>query len=201
MTKQEMVSGAYVEFQKAVLGSLPRDISDELALDWAGNGEKLTQVLRTALISNEATEQTELVPLYPADDEVFELSIEPFTGLEMVRDDGFDNWHKWQFNGKEITERETKRFKLVPVGYQPNFDAVKEKLAKHGTIPQGQWRKAFKKAYPKPDGKGPVGVADASWVNPSGGVGFPCVRGGGDEYFPWTGNGFLRSSAWLVEVK
>jgi len=138
-------------------------------------------------------------PTYPKDGEVFELSIkEPFTGLQMVKDDGFTG--NWQFTGQEIIEPQTKRFKLVSIGYQPNFEAVKTELAKHGKIPQGQWRKAFKKAYPKTDGS-PIGVADASWVRSSGSVRFPYVYSDGDEYFYWPGHVFNDDWRWLVEAK
>lgn len=39
------VSGAYIEFQAAVFKALPREIDDAVALDWAQNGEELTQFL------------------------------------------------------------------------------------------------------------------------------------------------------------
>lgn len=43
------VSGAYVEFQAAVLKALPRDLSDEAALRWTESGKSLAHVLREAL--------------------------------------------------------------------------------------------------------------------------------------------------------
>ncbi|MBU1015223.1 hypothetical protein KKI17_02190 [Patescibacteria group bacterium] len=47
------VSGAYVELQAAVLKALPRDIEDDLALNWARNGEALTTMLRQGLVPPE----------------------------------------------------------------------------------------------------------------------------------------------------
>jgi len=139
---------------------------------------------------------------YPALNEVFELAIiQPFTGLEMVRNDGYTNWQEWRFTGREIFVPQKKKFKLVTIGYQLNFDAVTKELAKHGAIPQGQWRTAFKKAFPSPDGKGPIGIADASWVGPHGFVRFPCVDSGGHPYFHWTAFDFDDGWRWLVEVK
>ena len=42
---------------------------------------------------------------YPVDDEVFTLTIAtPFTGMEMVRDDGFKAWQEWKFIGQEIAD-------------------------------------------------------------------------------------------------
>lgn len=138
---------------------------------------------------------------YPALSEVFELTIDqPFTGLGMVREDGFTNWQEWRFTGREIVPQ-TKRFKLVVVGYQPNFEALTKELTKHGVIPQGQWRKSFKKAFPRPDVKGPIGVADDSWVYPDGNYYFPCVSRGGLPHFHCAGNAFNARWRWLVECK
>ena len=44
------ITGLYLEFQKAVLTALPRDIPDDLALNWATNGGALAKVLRAALL-------------------------------------------------------------------------------------------------------------------------------------------------------
>lgn len=138
---------------------------------------------------------------WPRPGEVFELTIDtPFPGLDMVRDDGYGNWQEWRFTGSEITVPETKRFELVEIGYQPNFEAVKRELGKHGTIPQGQWRKALRQKFSLAHGR-LVGVADSSWVSPGGGVGFPYVHGGGFGYFDWAGRGFSDDWFWLVEVK
>src|SRR3989344_5412377 len=43
------ISGAYIEFQVAVLKALPRDISPDVALAWTLNGELLAHVLKDAL--------------------------------------------------------------------------------------------------------------------------------------------------------
>lgn len=56
------VSGAYLEFQAAVLKALPRDIPVELALEWANNGEALARVLSDTLITS-AYEQFYSVPV------------------------------------------------------------------------------------------------------------------------------------------
>lgn len=86
----------------------------------------------------------------------------PFTGMDMVRDSGFKMWHEWKFVGQEITEPRTGRFKLVTIGRCIDFDMVKRKLAEHGAIAQGQWRRALAAAYPNAVSDGPIGVADAS---------------------------------------
>lgn len=43
------ISGAYIEFQAAVLKALPRDINPDVAFGWTQNGESLARVLREAL--------------------------------------------------------------------------------------------------------------------------------------------------------
>ena len=39
------ISGAYIEFQTAVLKALPRDIDDAVALNWANDGQGLTRFM------------------------------------------------------------------------------------------------------------------------------------------------------------
>ncbi len=138
---------------------------------------------------------------YPVLGVSFDLAIaEHFTNLEMVRRFGH-NPKGWQFNGTKIVVPQTRKFKLVSIGAQPNFEAVKAVLAQHGTIPEGQWCDAFKKAFPQPDGKGSVGVADAVWVYPSGDAGFPYVGADGVPGFVWTVGGFDADWRWLVEMQ
>ena len=143
------------------------------------------------------------VKQYPQVAEAFELELDGDadgnTPLGMVKAFGY-NPEGWKFQGEAVTGKHKGKFKLVQIGYQPNLDAAKAALeAKHGPTPQGQWMKAFKDAYPEADGKGPVGIADASWVGPYGGVLFPYVRSNGGPSFRWTD--YLREYwRWLVAV-
>ncbi len=142
------------------------------------------------------------MPQYPVDDEVFTLTIEkPFTGLEMVRDYGFIEWQRWKFFGQEITEPQTKSFKLVSIGRCIDFDMVKRKLTEHGAIPQGQWCRALASAYPKAVRNGPIGVADASWGEPSPADHFPFILDDGDESFDHVVDMFDGAWRWLVEAR
>ena len=142
---------------------------------------------------------------YPAIGEVFELELDadapenqPLPGL--VQAFGYDP-EGWKFMGKPLTGKLKGRFKLVQVGYQPNLDAAKKALeAEHGPTPSGQWMKAFLDAFSKPDGKGSVGVADASWVVPFGSVSFPCVYSDGEPYFFWIDRDLSWCWRWLVAV-
>lgn len=144
------------------------------------------------------------VQMYPEIGEVFELTRDgndPNSDpIVMVRRDGYDQPERWKFKGEYLIGAQTLQFKLVSIGYQPNFDAVLLALAGHGCIPGGQWREVFKVRFTKPDGKGPIGIADASWVFPNDDSGFPCVHTGGGSGFHGTGPGFSDSWRWLVEV-
>jgi hypothetical protein len=109
---------------------------------------------------------------YPAIGEVFELTLDggapenqPF---QIVKDCGYTG--TWRHNGRTVKGKQTRRFKLAQAGYQPNLDGVKSALPASGSV-EGQWIKAFKVAYPQPDGNGPIGVADASWIRPLDGAG------------------------------
>jgi len=75
---------------------------------------------------------------------------------------------------------------------------VRQRLAQYGDIPEGQWRQAFKAAYPQPDGNGPIGIADSSWVGPGGLAGFPWVDSGGGSHFDWAGHDHDEDWRWLV---
>ncbi|OGH68918.1 MAG: hypothetical protein A3J66_02130 [Candidatus Magasanikbacteria bacterium RIFCSPHIGHO2_02_FULL_47_14] len=141
---------------------------------------------------------------YPALDEIFELTLDGDAPenrpLEMVRADGYDEPEKWKHTGLTVTGQQTRRGKLVLVGYCDSFDEVKAKLAAQGTIPEGQWREAFKARYPTLDGKGSIGVADASWASPHGGASFPYVDSFGFSLFDSADGGFDERWRWLVLV-
>lgn len=142
---------------------------------------------------------------YPAANEIFELTLNgdlpENQPLEMVRRDGYAEPEKWWYTGTKVTGKQTRRFKLVGVGYCSSFSDLKGKLAKHGEIPAGQWREAFKAKYPTPDENGPIGIPDASWVDPLGDANFPCVRTVGGSGFGWSDFVFSGGWRWLVEVR
>lgn len=147
--------------------------------------------------------QPPVLPVYPANGEIFELtlnvddpSVDP---IEMVCRDGYENTENWRHTGTKLTGVITRRFKLVAIGYCQSFKEVEKRLKKQGCIPEGQWREALKDKY-RQDGKGPVGVADASWTDPDGSARFPGVGGGGASSFRWSGNDFSDVWRWLVGV-
>jgi hypothetical protein len=143
------------------------------------------------------------IPPWPKPGEVFQLTINgdapECDPIQMVRDDGYDRPESWKHNGPKVAGVQTRSFKLVEIGYQPNFGAVKTDLNKLGKVPEGQWRKPLKRKFPDAPGR-PAGIADPSWVGPDGVPYFPIVDGDGRSGFRWTGGGFGEYWLWLVEL-
>lgn len=139
---------------------------------------------------------------YPADGVEFDLTLDfdapEADPIEMVRRDGYNSPEQWQFTGKKVSGVQTRRFKLVRVGPCQNLDEVRQNLAQYGDVPEGQWREAFKAAYSRPDGNGPIGFADPSWVRPDGFVFFPYVDSDGGSDFYWADDGRAVGWRWLV---
>ena len=154
---------------------------------------------------NEPTPSPDVLAV-PQDGEIFELTLDgdATDPIGMVRGDGYNDADKWKFNGPKATGTQTRRFKIMSVGYQTNAEAVNTALAEHGTPALGQWREAFKKKYARPDGKGPIGFTGSEWVGPDRRRYFPCVSAGGgvwDSSFYWVGRGFGDDWRFVVELK
>lgn len=141
---------------------------------------------------------------YPRDGEVFELTLRgdapenhPLVMVECTEGGPTG----WRHNGPMVTGQLTRRFKLVRVGGDcPNFQAVQEGLEAYGQH-EGQWIMAFRADFSQPDGRGPIGVADASWMSPYGNAHFPYVRTDGRLNFR---KAHERQSArwrWLVPAE
>lgn len=138
---------------------------------------------------------------YPPDGVEFELAInQSFTGLEMVHRFGY-NPEGWEFNGEEIVVPQRKFFKLVPIGFRGDFSAFEAENRKQGVIPDGQWCDAFKEQFPECDGKGPVGVAKASWTYRGNGPSFPCVWIHGRKDFFLARSDFRLDWRCLIETR
>ena len=154
--------------------------------------------------------------VYPVDGKIFELTLDGDSiendPLEMIRHDFIWNY-EWKHIGKKVTGIQTCRFKLVSVEFCFNLAEVIAKISFWGKIPEGQWRNAFRTAFPNPDppkpfwaiypayaeGKWPVGVADPSWIDPSGFVHFPFVHCTHSS-FPSANDVFSRNWCWLVQI-
>lgn len=134
----------------------------------------------------------------------FELTLKPVLGLDMVASDGY-NAEGWKFTGEELIEPQTRRFKLESLDNCSSVYRARQKLTLPGQAPaKGQWREAFKEAFPQNDSNGPVGCADPSWMGPSGRPVFPVLDGDSENWY----SRFLRASSnlldgyrWLVKIK
>lgn len=147
---------------------------------------------------------------YPQIGEVFDLTLDgslpentPLGVIKVFHKGSYeynkDNPEDWRHNGQVVTDKQTRKFMLVKIGNQPNLAAAKSVLEKkYGTTPEGQWMKAFKDAYPKDDGNGPIGVADSSWIYPNGHIRFPCVHTGGRPHFDRGDYDLYTYWRWLV---
>jgi hypothetical protein len=147
---------------------------------------------------------TNTSPAYPKVGDVFELTLdfdapanEP---LEMVEEFGY-NSTGWSHTGTKMTGQHTRHFKLVQLGYCSNIDKVKAKTATLGATPEGQWINAFKAAYPVPDGQGPIGIADDSWIGANGRANYPYLLAVGFQHFNYGGHVRGEDWRWLVVVE
>lgn len=177
------------------------------ARDIIGNRSSFIAEIRSAL----EKERKRHRPFYPVNGEVFELTIDGNASenqpLEIARREdrhfGSKKWQhvgkKWQHVGKLVTGTQTRRFKLISIVSCREFADITRELARHGTIPEGQWCEALQATY-QHDKEGPLGVADPSWVNPGGGTCFPSIISNGDSCLYWTGDTFSNSWRWLVGV-
>jgi hypothetical protein len=144
---------------------------------------------------------TNISPTYPPVGEVFELTLDfdapANEALEMVEEFGF-NSAGWSYVGAKVTGRQTRRFKLVQIGFCSNTDKVRAKTAALGATPEGQWINAFKAAYPIPDGQGPIGIADDSWIGANGRGNYPYLLAVGLQHFNYGGHVRGEDWRWLV---
>lgn len=125
---------------------------------------------------------------YPELSEIFELTIDgsnlDFQPRAMLRN---TLNLSWKYEGKTLVGRQTRKFKLVAVEYHAGlWDEMTKRLSVYGKIPEGQWLMAFTAAYPRHDGKGFVGVDDASWVDPRGNTGFAYIARDSRAHVSWT---------------
>jgi hypothetical protein len=140
-------------------------------------------------------------PAYPRAGEVFELTLDfdapANDAMEMVEEFGY-NSTGWSYVGAKVTGRQTRRFKLVQIGYCSNTEKVRAKTAALGATPEGQWINAFKVAYPVPDGQGPIGIADDSWISANGRANYPYLLAVGLQHFNYAGHVRGDDWRWLV---
>jgi len=199
---------------------------------WASIGVKLggrsvvDQVLRDELKfvrrGSEITIEPRLQPasrpgvaIVPANDVEFELTLKaPIDGLKLLELFGCPNGSRhgraeWSYEGQQMVDPLTRRFKLVSVGECRHLSEVLRRLTAYSGVPQGQWLEAFRRAYPKYDGHGFVGVADPSWFCASdlctnGHERFPILAPAANSWDPHFTSMVLTGDdkrRWLVECE
>jgi len=136
----------------------------------------------------------------PAVGQEFELTLETVDPLEMVRRDGY-NPKGWRYEGPTLTAPLTRRFKLENLGYCRDRGEASRKAK--GKLAHGQWREAFKAAFPMSAGS-PVafGGEDSKWLDPVGSVSLPVLYDDGVGWFSdfrWADFDFHARWLWLGE--
>lgn len=165
--------------------------------------QEAAEVPFTAPVAKPASKKPARVRL-PADGELFQLTLDASQAdpMAMVRGDGYDP-KGWKFNGPALQGTLTGQFKLVRLGAVSSLtDARAKAHAMSVTLAEGQWREAFKAAYPHNDKGGPIafGGETTEWVHPSSRR-FPVLRDSGKSWrssFHWADGGFGDSWRWLV---
>lgn len=126
---------------------------------------------------------------YPQAREIFELTLDGSlwrnTPLGMAESFGFDV-ENWEYVGVTVTDRQTRKFMLVQVGPGLNLYEAKAALEdEFGTLPEGQWVRAFKDTFITDADTFPVGDIDLSWRDDDGEAGFPFIATDGTPWFAW----------------
>ncbi|MDP3996771.1 MAG: hypothetical protein Q8P86_03715 [bacterium] len=151
--------------------------------------------------------QEEITPV-PHEEE-FELTLAgvPAHPIKMVRSDGYCDANSWKFKGPKVGSMESRWFRIVRIGHQPNVKAVNRVLAKYGTPARGQWREAYKTSqqYPGHNIEGlMIGFTGSIWLDAEHHHAFPCVLGRDSElhsFFAWVNRDFGDEWSFVVEVK
>ena len=145
--------------------------------------------------------------LYPEIGEKFELAIpEPLTGVELNNRFGYgaSPVDGWAFIKAGILQPQTKSFMIVSVGRQRNLEALQRSLSLEGKIPDGRWLAPFVRSFPRYDGRGLIGIADAWWWSRDG-FNFPCICHGVAHFrsssFPFALDpSFPATCRWIIEA-
>jgi hypothetical protein len=139
-------------------------------------------------------------PVFHEIGEQFPLSMsQPADGLRVVHEFGYRT-RDWHFPGITVPKGAVGRFRLVTTrGLCRNIPHVRTELSYFGSVPPGQWLLALLESFTT-DGKGPVGVADPSWRDPSGHHCFPMVDPYGRRGFRLGDTPRDKNWRWLVSV-
>lgn len=221
MESKPMTPGQYRELHGAVIRALP-DMDHDQARAWVDDPGALKAFLTrmnfpleqalsaampfTAPVAKpaSASKKPTRIPL-PADGKLFQLTLDASLAepMAMVRGDGYDPTG-WKFNGPALKGSQSGQFKLVRLGAVTSLaDARAKAHAMSVTLAEGQWREAFKAAYPNNDKAGPLafGGEATEWVGPDSDRYFPVLREDGrawGSHFHWAGRDCGDGWCWLV---
>lgn len=212
--KKLMTPGQHRELHSAVIRALP-DLDHDQAQAWVDDPASLKAFLArmhfplepfTAPMAKPASTSNKSVRIpLPADGELFQLTLDASQAdpMAMVRGDGYEPT-SWKFSGTALQGTPLRHFKLVRLGAVSGLaDAHAKAHAMKCDLAEGQWREAFKAAYPHNDKGGPLafGGETTEWVNPGSRRDFPVLREGGEVWcsdFVWSGSGYGGRWRWLV---
>ena len=155
------------------------------------------------LIGGAARKVVQLV--VPADDEWFELEVNNDQDpMEVVSSVGFDK-KSWQYLGPAFSGKETRRVKLVRLGFVKDLEDARQKADQLGfRLLEGQARESFKAKYPAPDGKGPVVFGGSELRSPYGHAYVACLCELGvvwSSSFRWSDRDWDGNYRWAVVSK
>lgn len=194
------------DLASVVVQLLPADMPEEAADNWLDNPEQIRLYL-DGMKDGPAVLNSGRTIAHPIPDlsEEFELTIDGDQAdpVAMAQADGYDP-AAYEFSGRRVRGTQTRRFKLVRVGFASTLDQAIPELEKVGRNPEGVWREAFLAEYPEPDGRGPIAIADPSWKRRSDGFTiFPVIGVNGGQWlrdFGGTISPRRRYWRYLVEV-
>ena len=143
------ISGAYIEFQVAVLKALPRDISPDVALAWTLNGELLAHVLKDALS-----------PSGKLASNSFSVTCEGAKASELIRLGNYDWSDDWITDERFPIERHEpveRMVEVVQLNHDPTSEEVLEELKRRGLErPTYEDALYFGATYPEEQRKRPL---------------------------------------------
>ena len=210
-TASRLSTDQFAEFASAVVRNLPRDLDPARVQGWIEEGDALARLLAAAFSGREVSEPEQspapkVVPLtVSADDEEFTLDVNNDQDpMEVVSSVGFDK-KSWQYLGPAFSGKETRRVKLIRLGFVKGLKEARQKADQLGfRLLEGQARESFKAKYPVPDGKGPVVFGGSVWQSPHGDARVACLYECGgvwNSHFYWSDYGWDGDYRWAVVSK
>ena len=137
--------------------------------------------------------------------EPFRLTLDPseLDPMRMPLEDGTIP-ERWSHKGPVVKQARAGLFMLAQLDARRDLQGVRRAHKPHGGIPEGVWLRAFTRRFPRPDLKGPIGIADPSWTDASGHESHPCLGIDDDSWYPafqWAEDRKLQDWRWLIAIR